>query len=377
MKRIRQMAKLCPKCKEQNEVTAIGCKCGFFFVEEIEESQSQGLAELRHLRRKRMYAKVVGLLGTATLLLAFAAYFGGFFRPQVEADNPDPPRLIAGQPSKDTNQALLTNPAFPENNVSYEVTKVFTGASIGVTDANKLERRVTLLGIRVPKLDENFGRESKESLSNLVTNKSLIIKPRKFTKEADVIAEVMIDGSNIGLQQILKGMALLVPEEVSGFSEVEQRQYFEAATNAKNGRYGVWSDKKGVDQSIGEIARGIAPTNGSTGPLVGNVETKTGGIKATLPGKYRTYGNKVGKSVDNMGFDPVPDPNAAPVVSEGVEPPLNTKLGGVANEPAPSSPGKAVAAPSSESKYIRGPLGGCYYLNSKGNKSYVDRSMCN
>lgn len=28
-------------------------------------------------------------------------------------------------------------------------------------------------------------------------------------------------------------------------------------------------------------------------------------------------------------------------------------------------------------KYIRGSRGGCYYINSNGNKTYVDRSLCN
>lgn len=28
-------------------------------------------------------------------------------------------------------------------------------------------------------------------------------------------------------------------------------------------------------------------------------------------------------------------------------------------------------------KYIRGPRGGCYYINRNGNKTYVDRSFCN
>lgn len=27
--------------------------------------------------------------------------------------------------------------------------------------------------------------------------------------------------------------------------------------------------------------------------------------------------------------------------------------------------------------YIRGPRGGCYYINRNGNKTYVDRSLCN
>lgn len=35
----------------------------------------------------------------------------------------------------------------------------------------------------------------------------------------------------------------------------------------------------------------------------------------------------------------------------------------------------ANAAPSR--KYYRGPRGGCYYINSKGKKEYVDRSFCN
>jgi hypothetical protein len=29
------------------------------------------------------------------------------------------------------------------------------------------------------------------------------------------------------------------------------------------------------------------------------------------------------------------------------------------------------------SGYIRGPRGGCYYINRNGNKAYVDRSLCN
>jgi hypothetical protein len=33
--------------------------------------------------------------------------------------------------------------------------------------------------------------------------------------------------------------------------------------------------------------------------------------------------------------------------------------------------------PRSEHYYIRGPRGGCYYINSHGNKVYVDRSLCN
>lgn len=38
---------------------------------------------------------------------------------------------------------------------------------------------------------------------------------------------------------------------------------------------------------------------------------------------------------------------------------------------------RTVRQPTSTGNYIRGPRGGCYYINRNGNKTYVDRSLCN
>lgn len=38
---------------------------------------------------------------------------------------------------------------------------------------------------------------------------------------------------------------------------------------------------------------------------------------------------------------------------------------------------KRTYSSSSYRNYIRGPRGGCYYINSNGNKTYVSRSLCN
>lgn len=42
----------------------------------------------------------------------------------------------------------------------------------------------------------------------------------------------------------------------------------------------------------------------------------------------------------------------------------------------PAQPSYVPPPKSSSTGYIRGPRGGCYYINSRGNKTYVDRSMC-
>ena len=59
---------------------------------------------------------------------------------------------------------------------------------------------------------------------------------------------------------------------------------------------------------------------------------------------------------------PTPTPSATPF-AEAVEPEISYTA------PKPS-------ASSRSSRYIRGPRGGCYYINSSGNKTYVDRSLC-
>lgn len=41
------------------------------------------------------------------------------------------------------------------------------------------------------------------------------------------------------------------------------------------------------------------------------------------------------------------------------------------------APSRGSRGSSGGRTYIRGPRGGCYYINSSGNKTYVDRSLCN
>lgn len=42
-----------------------------------------------------------------------------------------------------------------------------------------------------------------------------------------------------------------------------------------------------------------------------------------------------------------------------------------------STDGKKSSSTGKPSRsYVRGPRGGCYYINSSGNKTYVDRSLC-
>lgn len=80
---------------------------------------------------------------------------------------------------------------------------------------------------------------------------------------------------------------------------------------------------------------------------------------------YATYGNYSGWiRGDYLATSrPVPQRTAPATAMPLVSPPSQQRTA-----QRPRSP--------SRSNYLRGPRGGCYYINRNGNKTYVDRNMC-
>lgn len=368
------MTKFCPICGMHNDAAALSCECGRVFTEDIIATQHPRWIEHRQYRKKRLIKKVGALLGAVTIVLFCAAYFGGVFPMQGKADSDDQPgRAIAEEPSAVT-QPVAPDPVLPQNNVPYKVfpepnvpykaTRAITGSVIAVADPSGQERRVTIFGIQVPKLDENFGLESKENLWTIIADKPLLIKRLKFTKEVDTIAEVTIDGSNVGIEQLRSGLALLATEELVGLPSAEQQQYLLAAQSARTGKFGIWSGKS---PAAAQSASSMDQPARSDDPL--QAEVRRNGTRKRSTG---------------MTYDlPEPvyeEPQAAvPFVSETVNPKEPAAPADVPpKETSPRETPKAVATPPAKGgrKFVRGPYGGCYYINSNGNKTYVDRSKC-
>jgi hypothetical protein len=56
---------------------------------------------------------------------------------------------------------------------------------------------------------------------------------------------------------------------------------------------------------------------------------------------------------------------------------IPTPLPSPTTVPLKQSQSKALPTARQSSIYIRGPRGGCYFINRNGRKTYVDRSLCN
>jgi hypothetical protein len=73
----------------------------------------------------------------------------------------------------------------------------------------------------------------------------------------------------------------------------------------------------------------------------------------------------------------VPRPSPTPKGKKNEQttpPPFSTNIY-TSNSSSSSGPRRSYGP--RQSGLIRGPRGGCYYINSRGNKTYVDRSLCN
>jgi endonuclease YncB( thermonuclease family) len=247
-----------------------------------------------------------------------------------------------------------------------------TGDRFVVLDANSRERRIRIYGTSAPKLDQDLGIESKENLAKLILGKNVLVQTRRTEPGGEILGDVMIDGRNVGLDQLRAGLVRLVEEEVLELNAEQQRVFAEADNAAKNAAIGLWARSADGTPLINSTASSYnAPLQAfrTSGPAA---QAATGADAAETAPAGETV------EVTEMPVQkPVTEsqpgaPTPAPVESVVVPPQDSVKPAdsrAAASTPPAAKPGPKV--------YTRGPRGGCFFISASGNKTYVDRSLCN
>jgi len=138
--------------------------------------------------------------------------------------------------------ALACNAATIEG----RVVGVTDGDTITVLDADKVQHKIRLAGIDAPEKKQAFGNRSKESLSDLVFDKTVIVETEKRDRYGRQIGKVLVDGQDVNLVQIERGMAWFYRQYRSEQSANDQRLYEAAEDAARAGRRGLWRDAEPV-----------------------------------------------------------------------------------------------------------------------------------
>lgn len=120
---------------------------------------------------------------------------------------------------------------------------VLDGDTIDVLTSTKSTIRVRLAGIDAPEKRQAFGARSKQSLSDLVFSKAVMIEAQKTDRYGRLIGKVMVEGIDAGLAQIERGMAWFYRRYESELSIEDRRYYGEAELEAQTNRRGLWVER--------------------------------------------------------------------------------------------------------------------------------------
>ncbi len=122
------------------------------------------------------------------------------------------------------------------------VVGIAEGDTITVLDAAKVQHKIRLSGIDAPEKKQAFGNRSKESLSALAFDKTVNVETSKRDRYGRQIGKVLVNGRDVNLVQVERGMAWFYRQYQREQSPNDQRLYETAEDAAKANKRGLWRD---------------------------------------------------------------------------------------------------------------------------------------
>jgi len=111
-----------------------------------------------------------------------------------------------------------------------------------VLDADKVQHKIRLAGIDAPEKKQAFGNRSKESLSDLVFDKTVNVETDKRDRYRREIGKALVNGRDVNLVQVECGMAWFYRQYQREQSPNDRRLYEAAEDAARAGKRGLWRD---------------------------------------------------------------------------------------------------------------------------------------
>ena len=124
-----------------------------------------------------------------------------------------------------------------------KVVNVADGDTLTVLDDKKTQHKIRLQGIDAPEKAQAFGQKSKQSLNQLVHSKMVTVEFEKNDKYGRTVGKVLLNGTDVCLEQIKLGMAWHYKQYQSEQSKEDREIYAQAEQLAKSQGIGLWRDK--------------------------------------------------------------------------------------------------------------------------------------
>ena len=131
-----------------------------------------------------------------------------------------------------------------------KVVGVSDGDTITVLDASNTEHKVRLMGIDAPEKSQDFGNQSKRTLSNYIYQQEVSVEYKKLDKYKRKVGKVIFQGKDICLAMIELGLAWHYKDYEKEQSKTDRDLYSQAELKARNEKRGLWKTDNAIEPSI-------------------------------------------------------------------------------------------------------------------------------
>lgn len=133
------------------------------------------------------------------------------------------------------------------------VVRIADGDTITLLDSTNAQHRIRLQGIDAPESHQDFGAQSKKSLSDMIFDKDVNAICDKTDQYGRQVCKIVFDDKDINLEQVKAGMAWHYKDYEREQSPTDREIYAHAEDEARRARRGLWSDVNPVEP--GEFRR--------------------------------------------------------------------------------------------------------------------------
>lgn len=130
--------------------------------------------------------------------------------------------------------------------ISGRVVRVADGDTITVLDTSNVQHKIRLAGIDAPEKAQAYGERSRESLSDLVAGRTVIVETTKKDRYGRSVGKILLDGQDINLEQVRRGMAWFYRQYERELWPADRASYDAAEAEARQARRGLWADRAPV-----------------------------------------------------------------------------------------------------------------------------------
>ena len=121
------------------------------------------------------------------------------------------------------------------------VVGISDGDTLTLLDDDKTQYRIRLDGIDAPERTQPYGQRARQSLAALAHGRVASANCPKVDRYGRAVCRVVIDGVDVGLEQIRRGYAWHYVKYAHEQRAADRERYARAESDARSANIGLWS----------------------------------------------------------------------------------------------------------------------------------------